>query len=105
MAGPILGEAGAEDEARLRSYARDIGLAFQITDDLLDVTSTAEKTGKAVGKDQDQGKATLVSLLGVEAARQKAQEIASRAAETVAPYGEAAAELQALPAFLLTRDS
>ena len=105
VAGPILGEAGAEDEARLRSYARDIGLIFQITDDLLDVTSNAEKTGKAVGKDQDQGKATLVSLLGIEAAREKAQFLASRAIETVAPYGNTAPDLQALASFLLTRES
>lgn len=105
VAGPILGAAGADDEARLRSYARDVGLLFQITDDLLDVFSTAEKTGKAVGKDQDQGKATLVSLLGVDAARKKAQELASRAAETVAAYGAPSAELQALPKFLLTRES
>jgi farnesyl diphosphate synthase len=105
VAGPILGAAGAEHEARLRDYARDIGLAFQITDDLLDVTSTAEKTGKAVGKDKDHGKATLVSLLGVEAARRKARELADRAAAWVAPYGPNAADLQALPAFLLSRDS
>ena len=105
MAGAILGEAGAEDETRLRNYARDIGLAFQITDDLLDVLSTAEKTGKAVGKDKDQGKATLVSLLGIDAARAEAETLARRAAETVAPYGKAAAALQALPPFLLNRES
>ncbi len=105
VAGPVLGQAGAGDEARLRSYARDVGLAFQITDDLLDVLSTAEKTGKAVGKDQEQGKATLVSLLGIEAAREKARELADRAAETVARYGAAATELQALPHFLLAREA
>src|ERR1700743_183437 len=48
-AGPILGRASAEDRARLRAYAREMGVVFQITDDLLDVTSTAEKTVKAVG--------------------------------------------------------
>ena len=105
VAGAVLGQAGPADEARLRSYARDVGLAFQITDDLLDVLSTAEKTGKAVGKDKDQGKATLVSLRGVEAARAEAQALAQRAAETVSPYGKAAAALQALPAFLLSRES
>ena len=68
-AGPILGKASPEDRARLRAYAREMGVVFQITDDLLDVTSTAEKTGKAVGKDADMGKATLVTLLGVEGAR------------------------------------
>jgi farnesyl diphosphate synthase len=105
VAGAILGQTGTEDEARLRDYARDIGLTFQITDDLLDVLGSAEKTGKAVGKDQDQGKATLVSLWGVDAARSKAQVLARRAAKTLAPYGPTAAALQALPAFLLDRDS
>jgi farnesyl diphosphate synthase len=105
VAGPILAEAGSEHEARLRSYARDIGLIFQITDDLLDVTSTAEKTGKAVGKDQSQGKATLVSLLGLEAAREKACTLADHACDTVSSYGPAAGELQSLARFLLTRES
>ena len=63
-----------------------MGLVFQITDDLLDVTSTAEKTGKAVGKDKDQGKATLVSILGVDGARAEAEKLARRA-RTLAPYG------------------
>ena len=79
-AGAILGEAGSENQERLKAYARDMGLVFQITDDLLDVTSTAEKTGKAVGKDQDQGKATLVSILGVDGAYAEAAKIAARAA-------------------------
>jgi len=105
VAGAILGQAAAEDEARLRDYARDIGLTFQITDDLLDVLGSAEKTGKAVGKDKDQGKATLVSLWGVDAARSKAQALAQRSVQTLAPYGAGAAALQALPAFLLDRDS
>src|SRR6185312_2346577 len=65
-AGAILGERPDADRERMRLYARDFGLVFQITDDLLDVTSTPEKTGKAVGKDKDQGKATLVSILGLE---------------------------------------
>ena len=75
-AGAILGQASAEDRDRLRAYARDMGLVFQITDDLLDVTSTAEKTGKAVGKDKEQGKATLVSLMGVDGARAEAEKLA-----------------------------
>src|SRR6201996_2860352 len=81
-AGAILGKAGTEHRDRLRSFARDMGLVFQITDDLLDVTSTAEKTGKAVGKDKDQGKATLVSLLGLDGAREEAEKIARRAVDT-----------------------
>jgi farnesyl diphosphate synthase len=105
VAGAILGQGGEKDEDRLRSYARDIGLLFQITDDLLDELGTAEKTGKTVGKDKHQGKATLVSLLGVEAARAKAEVLARRAALTVAPYGKAAMPLQELPIFLLNRES
>ncbi len=104
-AGAILGEAAREDRDRLRSYARDMGLVFQITDDLLDVTSTAEKTGKAVGKDKDQGKATLVSILGIDGARAEAEKLARRAAATLAPYGNAAPELADLPLFLLDRES
>jgi len=104
-AGPILGEAPAEERARLRSYARDMGLVFQITDDLLDVTSTAEQTGKAVGKDKEQGKATLVTLLGIQGARAKAEEIARRAIATLAHYGNNAPQLCALPMYLLDRQS
>ena len=104
-AGAILGQAGHEDRDRLRAYARDMGLVFQITDDLLDVTSTAEKTGKAVGKDKDQGKATLVSIMGIDGARAEAEKLARRAAATLAPYGNAAPELCELPLFLLDRES
>ncbi|MBV9570457.1 MAG: polyprenyl synthetase family protein [Alphaproteobacteria bacterium] len=105
VAGPILAEAGGEHEERLRAYARAFGLVFQITDDLLDVLSTAEKTGKAVGKDAKQGKATLVSLVGIEAARARAEDLAVQAAEIVAPYGAPANSLQALPKYLLTREA
>ena len=104
-AGPILGQAGAEHRDRLKSFARDMGLVFQITDDLLDVTSTPEKTGKAVGKDKDQGKATLVSLLGVDGARAEAEKLARRAAATLSPYGNAAPDLVELPLYLLDRES
>jgi len=104
-AGPILGKASDEHRDRLRAFARDMGLVFQITDDLLDVTSTAEKTGKAVGKDKDQGKATLVSIMGVDGARAEAERLARRAAATLAPYGNAAPELVDLPLFLLDRES
>ncbi len=104
-AGAILGRAGQEHRDRLRAYARDMGLVFQITDDLLDVTSTAEKTGKAVGKDRDAGKATLVSLLGVDGARAEADKLARRAIATLAPYHNAVPELCELPLFLLDRES
>jgi farnesyl diphosphate synthase len=89
----------------MRHYAQDMGLVFQITDDLLDVTSTAERTGKAVRKDQDQGKATLVSVHGVKGARAEAENLARRAAETLSPYGTAGGPLRQFPMFLLDRDS
>jgi farnesyl diphosphate synthase len=104
-AGALLAQASNEDRVRLRDYARDFGLVFQITDDLLDVTGTAEKTGKSVGKDQDQGKATLVSIMGVEGARAEAEKLVSRAASALEPYGEKAKDLRELAAFLLGRES
>lgn len=104
-AGAILGQAGAEHQQRLRGYARDMGLVFQITDDLLDVTSTAEKTGKAVGKDEDKGKATLVSILGIEGARAEAAKVAARAVDSLKDYGPEAGALRALLPFLLDRES
>jgi farnesyl diphosphate synthase len=102
-AGPILAEVGEADQARLRSFARDMGLAFQIADDLIDVTGDEAAAGKAVGKDAAAGKATLVSLWGVDGARDKAQQLAASAAEALAPYGPKADELKALPYFLLDR--
>ena len=104
-AGPILGKASAEDRARLRAYAREMGVVFQITDDLLDVTSTAEKTGKAVGKDAEMGKATLVTLLGVDGARAEAQRRAQAAIAALGPYAARSPELSGLPLFLLDRES
>ena len=104
-AGAILGQAADDDRARLRAYARDIGLLFQITDDLLDVTSSEEKTGKAVGKDGEQGKATFVSTYGASRAREEARKLALSAAKTVRAYENVAPELSALPLFLLDRES
>src|SRR6266550_5992395 len=104
-AGPILAQASQNDYDRLRDYARDFGLLFQITDDLLDAVGTVESAGKAVAKDREQGKATLVSILGVEGARQEAATLARRAGATLEPYGPAAGDLRDLPLFLLDRDS
>jgi len=104
-AGPILAEAGEDERMRLRDFARDFGLVFQITDDLIDATGSAEQAGKAVGKDQDQGKATLVSLYGVDRARSEASRLAERAVQSLAAYGPAADDLRALPFFVLDRAS
>jgi farnesyl diphosphate synthase len=104
-AGAILAGAGDDDRQRLRDFARGFGLAFQIADDLIDALGTAEQAGKAVGKDQAQGKATLVSLYGVEKARAEAARWAGKAASSLAPYGPVADDLRALPFFLLDRPS
>jgi len=102
-AGPLLAEAGEDDLARLRRFARDLGLAFQIADDLIDVTGASETAGKTVGKDAAQGKATLVSIYGVDEARREAKRLAHSAADALSPYGRVADELRSLPFFLLDR--
>jgi len=104
-AGAILAQAPAADCERLREYARHFGLIYQITDDLLDVVGTREQTGKAVGKDQQQGKATLVSLLGVEGARTEAAKLARNAVNALESYDHRAEVLRDLPFFLLDRES
>ena len=104
-AGPILAEASGKDRQNLRDYARDLGLAFQIADDLIDALGTEEQAGKAVGKDEDQGKATLISLYGIDRARTEARRLAEQAASALSSYGPQADELRALPFFLLDRAS
>ena len=104
-AGAILG--GATDDAReaLRGYAHDLGLAFQITDDLLDVEGTAEEVGKAVNKDEDAGKATFVSILGVERARAQANRLADQAISHLAMFGDSADLLSKAARFVVDRRS
>ena len=105
LAGARLARRGPGDVKNLQDYARDIGLAFQIADDLIDVTGTAEQAGKAVGKDQEQGKATLVSIYGIEGARAQTETLAEGARQAVAGYGAKAGRLAALPAFLVGRSN
>ena len=96
--------AGAETEA-LRIYAAKLGLAFQIHDDILDVTGDQETTGKRVGKDANAGKATFVSLLGLDGARAREAELIERANAALSPYGEKAENLRALARFVIDRQS
>ncbi len=96
--------AGAETEA-LRIYAAKLGLAFQIHDDILDVTGDQETTGKRVGKDAEAGKATFVSLLGLEGARARETELIDKATAALSPYGEAADNLRDLARFVIDRQS
>ena len=102
-AGAILGRAAPQQRHLLAAYGRDIGVAFQIADDLLDVTATAEETGKATGKDAAAGKATMVAVLGVERARAQADMLAAQAAAHLDGFGKSAVLLQQLAAFMVTR--
>ncbi len=104
-AGAILGRAGAEDRARLSAYARDLGAAFQIRDDLLDVEGDAAEAGKRLGKDAAAGKATFVTTLGVEGARARARDLAERAAAALAPYGARARALAEAADYAVTRSA
>jgi farnesyl diphosphate synthase len=103
LAGGLLGAAGEDELAALRTYAADLGLAFQICDDLIDVSGSVEAAGKQVGKDQAQGKATLVSLYGPDGARARARELASRSRTTIGRFGHPAERLETLPFYLLER--
>lgn len=105
IAGPILGQAPADAHRALSDYARDLGLAFQIADDLLDIESSEAVTGKPVGRDQAAGKATFVSLLGVEGARKRAQELAGQAAGRLAQFSNRAALLCDMAQFVVDRRS
>lgn len=100
-AGAVL--AGA-DSARMTAYATALGLAFQIADDILDVTGSAETAGKRVGKDAAAGKATFVSLLGLSAAQARAEALVAEAEAALAPYGPAADNLRAAARFVIARD-
>ena len=102
-AGAILGKAGPKKRQLLQGYAHDLGLAFQITDDLLDYEGSPEETGKATQKDADRGKATFVSLMGADRARQQAEMLASQAIEHLEDFGDKAILLQALARYVLER--
>ena len=102
--GAILGRVSEEARGHLRAYARDIGLAFQIADDLLDETGDQEKAGKALRKDAAAGKATFVSLMGVDGARAQAQALSEQAVGHLASHGAEADLLRALARFVVERD-
>ncbi|MGE0775102.1 MAG: polyprenyl synthetase family protein [Sphingomonadaceae bacterium] len=103
-AGAIMGHVPAEGRARLRGYARDIGLAFQIADDLLDVEGDSATTGKAVNKDVAAGKETFVSLLGVDRARQQAHMLVDQAIGHLSSFGPEAEVLRELARYVVERD-
>jgi farnesyl diphosphate synthase len=102
-AGAIMGRATKDQRQALQNYAHDLGLAFQIVDDLLDVEGTEEEVGKKVRKDGDAGKATFVSLLGVERARTQAQMLADQAGVHLEMFDDKAELLRLLPHFVINR--
>jgi farnesyl diphosphate synthase len=104
-AGGIIGGATDEERQALSRYSHDLGLAYQIADDLLDATGDADAVGKAVGKDADRGKASFVALLGVEPARERVAMLASQAKGHLGIFGEKAALLSQAVDFVLDRES
>ncbi len=104
-AGAILGRAPQAQRHFIAAYGRELGGAFQIYDDVLDETASAEDLGKTIGKDLAQGKATMVSILGLDRARAQAERLAEQAAGHLESFGEKAELLQALARFTVTRKS
>ncbi|MBR6693705.1 MAG: polyprenyl synthetase family protein [Clostridia bacterium] len=101
--GCILADADDKKIAAAIDYANNIGLAFQITDDILDLTSTAEELGKPIGSDQKNNKSTAVSILGIEGAAEYVEKLSSNAAESLSVFGPQADGLLELSEILINR--
>jgi farnesyl diphosphate synthase len=104
-AGAVLGKAHGELRLALRNYAHDLGLAFQIADDILDVEGDVAEVGKRLNKDADAGKATFVSLLGLERAKSQADMLAEQACRHLDPFGEKADLMRDVARFVVRRRS
>ncbi|HVT55745.1 MAG TPA: polyprenyl synthetase family protein, partial [Xanthobacteraceae bacterium] len=103
-AGAIIGKASAEHRRALADYTRAFGLAFQLSDDLIDAEGNTQIVGKRTHKDADHGKATLVRELGVPAARKRLSDLVEGAEGALLPFGAKAAMLNSAARFLLRRD-
>lgn len=101
--GAIVAEANAEQLQALDTYAQNLGLAFQVVDDLLDVSGTEAEVGKRLGKDSQRGKTTYPALLGVEESRQRVEQLVNAACDALTCFGEAAAPLLDLAQFVRRR--
>lgn len=102
--GAILGRVPPEGRTSLRGYAHDLGLAFQIADDILDVEGDEKLAGKALHKDEQAGKQTFLSLMGLERAREQAQMLVNQAKSHLGAYGEEANLLRAIAEYTVERD-
>jgi geranylgeranyl diphosphate synthase, type II len=103
LSGAILAGAQPEDVDRLTRYAQNIGLAFQIVDDVLDITATSEELGKSAGKDIQAQKATYPSLWGIDKSKQRAQELIEEAQSELVAYGDRALPLLAIADYITAR--
>ena len=103
LAGAICGEANAEQIEALGRFSRNIGLAFQVMDDVLDVTASSETLGKTAGKDITADKSTYVACMGVDAASAYANDLLNEALALLSPFGQAADALSALSKLLVHR--
>ncbi len=101
-AGAIMAKS---DDRPLAEFARAVGLAFQIADDILDIEGDPEKAGKRLNKDEAAGKATFVSLLGMDTAKQRARSLINDACDAISQYGPKAENLRDLANFVISRDS
>lgn len=104
VCGGILSGASCEDLLRLSRYSQSIGLAFQIVDDILDITATQEQLGKTAGKDQIAQKVTYPSLWGLEESKNIAQQLIEAACAELEPYGELGLPLKAIAHFITSRN-
>lgn len=104
-AGAIIGSGNAADRERLGEFGAAIGLAFQLADDLLDLTASSDAMGKATGKDAAAGKATLASLHGIDWTRAQLRGLVAQARDILAPYGEEAEGLRQAALFVAERQN
>jgi len=103
VSGAILAGATDAEVQACKKYAQSIGLAFQVADDILDVTQSSEQLGKTAGKDLAQDKTTYVKLLGLEGAREEAARLKAEALDALEPFGDRAAALRAIGEFIVSR--
>jgi geranylgeranyl diphosphate synthase type II len=101
--GAILAGGSREQRQILAGYAADLGLAFQVVDDLLDLTTDEQSLGKRAGKDADRGKLTYPGLLGIDGAREKANLLIQRAQQQISVFGPSAERLIWLASYVLER--